>query len=362
MTTVTDAAVVERFQLRALVEACLIVEEGVAGTRDVDLAMAAGAGISPGPFALADQQGLDSVLEALVRAEERWGEAFSAPVVLRRLGAQGRLGRKSGQGFFAYPRPDDGQTRENVLLETRGPVAVAWLARPPASPLSRALLEELTELWAEVEGRVRALVVTSVGPLAFSAGADIREFRSMDAETAGRVADGWHALFAAMGRSSTVTIAAVNGLAYGGGCELAMACDIRLAADSATFAQPEIALGIMPGFGGTQRLPRLVGGAKALEMNLTGTPIGAWEAQRLGLANDVVPDHELFDTALAWARKLAQQPPLSVESIKRTSVPPGFEEGIAAERRAFTQVFDSDDAREGVSAFLEKRQAKFTGR
>ena len=114
-----------------------------------------------------------------------------------------------------------------------------------------------------------------------------------------------HELMRSLERSSTVTIAAVNSIALGGGCELAMACDFRIAAESATFGQPEIGLGIIPGFGGTQRLPRLVGEAKALEMNLTGEPIDAYEAHRLGLANQVVPDHELLDTVLSWARKLA---------------------------------------------------------
>src|SRR5205823_1409855 len=128
-----------------------------------------------------------------------------------------------------------------------------------------------------------------------------------------------HGLMKAMGASRTVTIASVNSLAFGGGCELAMACDFRLAAESATFGQPEINLGIIPGFGGTQRLPRLVGEGRALEMNLTGEAISAHEALRTGLANTVVPDHELFDMALNWARKLADQPPLAIEQIKRVS-------------------------------------------
>ena len=128
-----------------------------------------------------------------------------------------------------------------------------------------------------------------------------------------------HALGRAWERSPVTTIAAVNGLAFGGGCEIAMACDVRLAARSASFGQPEINLGIIPGFGGTQRLPRLVGPAKALEMNLLGEPISAEEAFEYGLVNRVVEDHELFDTALAWARKPAGQAPLAVEQIKRVS-------------------------------------------
>ncbi len=165
-----------------------------------------------------------------------------------------------------------------------------------------------------------------------------------------------------MERSSTVTIAAVNSIAYGGGCELAMACDFRLAAESASFGQPEINLGIIPGFGGTQRLPRLVGGSKALEMNLGGDPIDAYEAHRVGLANQVVPDHELFDTALAWAHKLAQQAPLAIEEIKKRSHHPDLDEGLRTEAEGFARAFGSEDAKEGISAFLGKRKPSFKGR
>src|SRR3712207_1494490 len=139
-----------------------------------------------------------------------------------------------------------------------------------------------------------------------------------------------HALGRELQRSGIVTIAAVNGLAFGGGCELAMACDIRIAARSARFGQPEISLGIMPGFGGTQRLPRLVGTNKALEMNLTGEPISADEAYEFGLVNRVVADHELLDTALAWARKLAGQAPQAVRRIKEASADPTLEAGLEA--------------------------------
>ncbi len=139
----------------------------------------------------------------------------------------------------------------------------------------------------------------------FCAGADIKAFTKMDAAGGKELLDGMHGLLREMEQSRIVTIAAVNALAFGGGCELAMACDIRIAAESASFGQPEINLGIIPGFGGTQRLPRLVGEPKALELNLTGDPISAEEAYELGLANRVVPDHELLDTALGWARKFA---------------------------------------------------------
>ena len=161
----------------------------------------------------------------------------------------------------------------------------------------------------------------------------------MDASGGAGLLDSGHAMLREMESSSTTTIAAVNSIAFGGGCELSMACDFRLAAESATFGQPEVNLGIIPGFGGTQRLPRLVGEGKALEMNLTGDAISASEAYRTGLVNAVVPDHELFDTALGWARKLAGQPPLAVQQIKSVSHKGDLDDGIAAEKQGFATVF-----------------------
>jgi len=277
--------------------------------------------------------------------------------------AQGRLGKKSGQGFFPYPQPDAGDQRETVLLETRGDLAIAWLNRPPANPLSPQALRDLISLWEEVEGKVRALVIASSNIFTFSAGADIKEFSKMSPDAEGAdLLESSHRFMRGMEQSSTVTIAAVNSVAFGGGCELAMGCDFRIAAESATFGQPEINLGIMPGFGGTQRLPRLVGEAKARRMNLTGDPIDAYEAYRVGLADEVVPDHELFDTTLAWARKLAQKAPLAIGEIKRASHRADLDEGLAAEAQGFGRVFGSEDAKEGISAFLQKRQPKFRGR
>jgi enoyl-CoA hydratase / 3-hydroxyacyl-CoA dehydrogenase len=354
---------VERFSLKALVEACLALEEGVSSAREIETGMMMGAGILPGPFARADERGLDEVLEALERAEAEWGDGFAPPLVLRRLVAQGRLGKRAGQGFFPYPRPDEGQSRETVALETRGEIGIAWLNRPPANPLSPQVIRELSDLWEEVDGGLRALVIASSNIFTFSAGADIKEFTKMKPDEEGRgLIEAGHALMRGMERSSTVTIAAVNSIAFGGGCELAMACDFRVAAESASFGQPEINLGIMPGFGGTQRLARLVGEGKALELNLLGDPIDAYEALRVGLVNQVVPDHELFDTALAWARKAARQPPLAVEQIKRVSANGDLDEGLRQEAVGFGTVFGSEDAKEGIAAFLGKRQPRFQGR
>jgi enoyl-CoA hydratase / 3-hydroxyacyl-CoA dehydrogenase len=359
----TTEVLVQRMGLKTLVESCLVLEEGVASAKDIEIGLMMGAGILPGPFARADEAGLDDVLEQLERAEREWGEAFEPPVLLRRLVAQGRLGKKAGQGFFPYPRPDAGDQRETVLLETRGEIAIAWLNRPPANPLSPQAVRDLISVWEEVEGKVRALVIASSNIFTFSAGADIKEFTKMspDAEGADLV-ESAHRFMRGMESSSTATIAAVNSIAFGGGCELAMACDFRIAAESATFGQPEINLGIIPGFGGTQRLPRLVGESKALEMNLTGDPIDAYEAHRVGLAHQVVPDHELFDVALAWARKLAGQAPIAIEEIKKRSHRPDLDEGLATEAEGFARAFGSEDAKEGIGAFLGKRKPSFKGR
>jgi enoyl-CoA hydratase / 3-hydroxyacyl-CoA dehydrogenase len=358
-------SVVDRFSLKAFAEACRVLEEGIASLKDIEVGMMMGAGILPGPFSRADERGLDEMLEALEGAEREWGEGFAPPTVLRRLVAQGRLGRKSGQGFFPYPQPDPGfEQKETVLLETRGEVALIWLNRPPANPLSPQLIKEFGELWKHCHesSEVRSVVIASSNIFTFSAGADIKEFTKMDASGGAGLLDSGHAMLREMETSSTTTVAAVNSIAFGGGCELSMACDFRLAAESATFGQPEINLGIIPGFGGTQRLPRLVGEGKALEMNLTGEAISAVEAYRLGLAHVVVPDHELLDTAINWARKLAGQAPVAIEQIKTASAKGDLDDGIAAEKQGFAKAFTSEDAREGITAFIQKRKARFQGK
>jgi enoyl-CoA hydratase / 3-hydroxyacyl-CoA dehydrogenase len=364
-TSVEGAAATlgERYLLKAFIESCLLLEEGVATVKDIDIAVSMGANVTPPPFAGADQTGLDAVLARLERAGQEWGEDFLLPTILRRLVAQGRLGVKTGQGFFPYARADDGWEKRPVKLETRGRVAIAWLDRPPANSLSPEMLDTIQALWDEVQGSgdIRALVFASANPMLFCAGADIKAFQTMDDAACRQLLDRAHGLFRSLETAAIVTIAAVNAAALGGGCELAMACDIRIAADGASFGQPEIGLGIIPGFGGTQRLPRLVGEAKALELNLIGEPIGATEAFEYGLVNRIVPDHELFDTALAWARKLAGQAPLPVAQIKRVSAAGDLDAGIDAEKAAFASTFGSSDAREGIAAFLGKRAPRWTG-
>ena len=365
------AELVELMQLKTFVEAALVLEEGVATHRDIDFGMMAGAGMDPRrgifpPFMGADVAGLDTVLERLEAATETYGERFTPPTVLRRMVAQGRLGAKSGQGFYPYPQFDAEQPAGEaavVKLETRGNVGVIWLANGLMNSVSPQVVIDLRKVWEHVEATgIRSVVIGSSNPMLFCAGADVKAFTQMDAAGGRDLLEGMHGLLREMGKSAVTTIAAVNGLAFGGGCELAMACDVRLAAQSAIFGQPEVKLGIIPGFGGTQRLPRLVGENKALEMNLIGDPVGAEEAYEYGLVNRVVADHELLDTALAWARRLAEQAPLATKAIKNASAKGDLDEGIAAEIAAFGAIFASDDAKEGIGAFLGKRKANWTGK
>jgi enoyl-CoA hydratase / 3-hydroxyacyl-CoA dehydrogenase len=361
-------ALAELMSLKGLVEACSVLEEGICTVREIDLGMMAGAGMDPRrgilpPFWKADAIGLDVVLEQLEAAEAEHGERFSPPVTLRRLVAQGRLGMASGQGFYAYPRPDEGEQAETVKLETRGDVAIAWLANPPMNAISPQVVRDLGTVWERVKsgGEVRALVIASSIPVVYSAGADIKAFTSMDEESGREMIDAGHELLRDLGRAGVATVAAVNSIAFGGGCELAMACDFRIAAESAIFGQPEIKLGIIPGFGGTQRLPRLVGAQRALEMNLTGEAITAGDALDAGLVSRVAPDHELFDAAIAWARVLAAQAPVALEQVKRVSNAGDLDEGIEAEKAGFAAAFASQDAKEGISAFLAKRKPHWKG-
>ena len=206
------------------------------------------------------------------------------------------------------------------------------------------------------------MVIASSVPIVFSAGADIKAFTQMDEGGGEELINSAHAMLRDFGQSRVATIAAVNALAFGGGCEVAMACDVRIAAEAAVFGQPEIKLGIIPGFGGTQRLPRLVGENKALEMNLVGDAILSEEALEFGLVNRVVPDHELLETALMWGRKLAGQAPLAKEQIKLVSNKGDLDEGIEAEKQGFATAFQSEDAKEGIGAFLGKRTPKWSGK
>lgn len=245
-------------------------------------------------------------------------------------------------------------------------VALVTLDQPKAlNALSYALLAELDAALAALDADpgCRAIVITGAGERAFAAGADVREL-STETTASLHEADP----FSAVDRVATLatpTIAAVRGFALGGGCELAMACDMLVAGDDARFGQPEVLIGVIPGAGGTQRLARAVGKARAMELVLTGRRIDAAEADRLGLVTKVVPAAETVAQALALAATIASMPPLAVRAAK-AAVSAAAElplaAGIRHERDLFEALFRSEDQREGMAAFLDKRKATWTGR
>lgn len=256
---------------------------------------------------------------------------------------------------------------ELVRSERRGAVTLLTLDRPAAlNALDRATLERLRARVAEVaaDGAVRALVLTGAGR-AFAAGADIAEMRGLtpvEGEAFSRLG---HAVLASLEALPIPTLAAVNGFALGGGCELALACDWIYASSKARFGQPEVNLGLLPGFGGTTRLARRVGPAWARELVLTGEPIDADTALRIGLANRVFEPDALVDAAVAAGEKVAAKGPVAVALAKRVLVEGQDADARVAhalEQQAFGLVFASEDRGEGMDAFLEKRTARFRGR
>src|SRR6266403_1370713 len=257
---------------------------------------------------------------------------------------------------------------ENVLYEKKGPIAYVTINRPKVlNALNQAVFAELKAAFedAREDANVRGVILTGSGDKAFAAGADIAEMSSYTAaqgEEATRRAQGVTELIENLGKP---VIAAVNGFALGGGCELAMACTIRIAAETAKFGQPEVKIGIMPGAGGTQRLPRLVGKGRALQLILSGEIISAQEAYRIGLVNEVVPAANLISRAEAILKQIFSNAPIairySLEAVTK-GLETSLDEGLALEASFFGLCAGTEDKKEGTSAFLEKRAAKFQGR
>ena len=259
-------------------------------------------------------------------------------------------------------------TFQSLLVEHEGAVAIVTINRPQVlNALDAATISELDRAieGLDADAAIRVVIVTGAGEKAFVAGADINE---MADETPNRARDRariGQRVFDRIERLGKPSIAAINGFALGGGCELALACTIRLAADSAKLGQPEVNLGLIPGYGGSQRLPRLIGRGRALEMLLTGQPVTADEAWRLGLVNRVVPRTDLMNVARDLARAIADKPALAVRYVL-SAVAAGLDMPLEAaqvhEAALFGMAFATADMREGTKAFLEKRAPRFHGR
>jgi len=252
---------------------------------------------------------------------------------------------------------------EHILLEKREPIAVITINRPAVlNALNAATLKELSQAFEDIaaDDAIRVVLLTGAGPKAFVAGADISELSGLD-EVAGReYAERGHVLSRRIEKLGKPVIACISGFALGGGCELAMACTLRLASEAARLGQPEVKLGLIAGFGGTQRLPRLVGRGAALKMLLTGAMIPASEALRIGLVDEVVPAGELMARAEALALEIAANAPIALERTLLAidaGLDLSLDDGLAEEARHFGQICATEDKDEGTAAFLTKRAA-----
>lgn len=257
---------------------------------------------------------------------------------------------------------------ETLIVEREGVVGLIKLNRPPVNPLSVKSYHELYDAISDLDGddSVGAIVITGAGDKAFAAGLDVKDVMGKSVvETLDFLWTGPRRTFDKLTGIEKPTVAAVFGLALGGGCEVAICCDLRIASEDAIFGVPEINLGIMPGSGATQRLPRLVGLARAKEMLLTGDNVNAQEAYRIGLVNKVVPREKLMEEAMALAKKLAAKPKKALGLIKRcvdNGLNMDLASGLTLEMDCFSIAFTSEDGREGISAFVEKRKANFKGK
>lgn len=256
----------------------------------------------------------------------------------------------------------------NCLVETRGRVAIVTINRPPMNTLSRGTLKELDKIFADFENdaQIRAIILTGSGDRIFSAGADVSEFGDAGNEEESRSnIQRVHDFFYRLENFPKPVIASINGKALGGGNELQMACHLAIASDTAEFGLPEVRLGIIPGYGGTQRLPRLIGKRRALELMLSGERISAQQAIEYGLINKVVPSDQLKKATLSWAERLAEGAPLAMTGIMKSvnhGLACSIQEGTTVEMDNMLKVKNSEDAIEGVTAFFTKRKADFKGK
>lgn len=252
-----------------------------------------------------------------------------------------------------------------IKLKVEDAVGIITIDRPPVNALNSQAMTELNSVLehCEKDDQIKVIVITGAGSFAFIAGADVKEIDKIEsADEGARLALQGQAIINRIENSRKPVIAAINAICLGGGNELAMACHLRIASDRAKFGQPEISLGLIPGFGGTQRLARLCGASKARELCLTGDLITAQEALRIGLINRVVPDNEVLKQSVGLAKKIAVKGRVSVQLIQEAisgGIKKSLEEGLQLEAKLFGQVCETADKKEGVRAFLEKRQPKF---
>ncbi len=340
-------------------EAVHLLVEGVASKEDIDTAVKLGLGYPKGIFEYADELGIGRVVASLMELKERLESKEFAPAkLLMEMLKENKVGKAAGRGFYDYT-----SRYTSISLEKDHEKGVAILRMNRPEKLNAVTMETLDELERALDEldrdeKIRVIVITGSGR-AFCAGANVSDFLKLSPFDAMRYSMKFQRIAQRMENLLKPVIAAINGYCLGGGMEIALGADIRIACESAKLGQPEVNLGIIPGGGATQRLHRLVGRSRACRLMMTGDMISAKEAKELGLVDEVVPDGELMSKAMDLALKLAEKPPLSLAAIKLAL---RSEKAFTLEASLFGLIFSTQDSKEGVKAFLEKRKAKFTGK
>jgi enoyl-CoA hydratase/3-hydroxyacyl-CoA dehydrogenase len=351
----------------AVNEAAYMLREGIASKEDIETAVKLGLGWPKGIFELADEIGIDRIAEAIARVRSETGlEFIELDLLLASMVKEGKLGVKSGEGFYKYAMVEEVR-KETIIVRKEKPIAWIILNRPERlNAINPKMLEELSRTLDELEEDpdIRVVIVKGSGR-AFSAGADVTAFAGINPILAVKASRKFQELTLKMQFYTKPVIAAIHGYALGGGLELALSADFRIASEDAMLGQPEINLGFIPGAGATQRLARIVGPARAKELIMTGDLIPAVEAYKMGLVNKVVKPEALDGEARSLAMKLAEKPPLALMAAKLAvdmGLEAGLWPGLAMESQLFGILFSTEDVIEGVTAFLEKRRPKFKGR
>jgi enoyl-CoA hydratase/3-hydroxyacyl-CoA dehydrogenase len=345
--------------------AAWLVRNGVCSKEDVDLAVKLGLGFPEGILRMSDQWSIDRVVASLKEKEAKYGRDYAPDPLLEEMVAKGDLGVSTGKGFYEYPSSE--KKLEEVVLRKEAPLAWVTLNRPQRlNTITPKMTQELVTVANELaaDDAVRVVVITGEGGKAFSAGADLTSFGFGAPSKAFDASRGMYEAFSAFERLSKPVIAAVDGYCFGGGCELALACDFRLASKSSQLGLTETNLGIMPGAGGTQRLIKLVGLPKAREMIYFGSRLSADEALEAGLVDRVFANEDFHAQVEEFARKLAKRAPLSLKFAKHalalaSQVPTDL--GQYFEASSFALLLSTQDANEGITSFLSKKEPEFKG-
>ena len=355
-----------RLMAPAINELAWLVREGVATVDDIDKSVKLGLNYPWGLSEFADEAGIDNIVDALTQLKNASGwEEYEPDPLLNDYVKEGRLGRKSGRGFREYPEVEF-RKYEEIMLRIDPPSAWIILNKPDKlNVLTPKMADEIVNALRNVEDDPRIKVVVIMGSgRAFCAGADINQFQNATPMQMFKAMRHYHSMTLEIEYYTKPVIAAINGYALGGGLEMAMACDIRIASEDAMLGQPEINLGIIPGAGGTQRLTRLTNLGISKELILTGRQISARAALGYGIVNRVVPKHTLEYEVTRWVKELASKPPLTL-MLAKYAINYGSEAPIWSalnnEASLFGVAISTKDAQEGVRAFLEKRRPRFTG-